>query len=150
MLQHRRGPGLRPLRRHPAQVHVAPVQRHLLRRRVQRILVRIPQFHRGVDVEHAVVMAPLENFAGVNVPRQINQEIPGAQIFAQQRAQVLPGDPLMREFHAELDPGGERRLAVLEIHDRDVFGRRLEVLHEDGQRALRDRTVANEQNLVFE
>ena len=62
VLDDRRRPRLRPLGNHPAQIHVTPVQRHLLRRGIDGMFVRIPQLDRGVDVKHAFFVTPRENF----------------------------------------------------------------------------------------
>ena len=142
--------GLRPLANHLPKVHVPPVKGHFLRRCALGIFIRIPQFHRRVDVKHAAVMAPLEDFAAVNVPREVNQHVAGGKIFAQQRAHVFARHALALELHAALEPRRQDAAAILEVHDGDVFGRRLEVLDEDGQGALRDRAVADEQDFVFE
>jgi len=150
VIEHGRRTGHGPLGNHLAQVHVAPVERHLLRRGIDGMLIRIPEFHRGVDVEHAFFVAPSEDFAGVNVPGQINQHVAGGKIFAEQRAHVFARHAVSHELHAALDPRGERRLAVLEIHHRDVFGRGLDVLDQNGQGALGDGSVADEQDFIFE
>jgi hypothetical protein len=95
-------------------------------------------------------MTPLQDFAGVNVPSQVNQEVAGTELPTQQRAHIFPRDPLVRELHAALDPRRQRCLAILEIQDRDVLGRRVEMSDQNGQGALRDRAVADKQNFIFE
>ena len=126
-----------------------PVERHFLRRRVLGVPVRVPQFDRRVDVKDAAVMAPLEDFATVNVPGQVNQEVAGRQIFAQQRAQVVTRHALAGELHAALQPRRQHTAAVFEIHDGDVGTRGLEVFDQDGEGALRHGPVTDEQNFVF-
>ena len=61
-----------------ANVLVPHVQGALQRRRVVHVVVRIPQFHAGVEVAHAMVAAPGENGGAVDVPRQIQDEVTGA------------------------------------------------------------------------
>jgi hypothetical protein len=41
-------------------------------------------------------------------------------------------------------------LSILKVHHRDVLARHLDVLDQDRQGALRDRTVTDEQNLLVE
>jgi hypothetical protein len=71
---------------HPAQVHVAPVEGLLRRVLVRAAGVGVPQLGRGVDVEDAVVVAPLQDLAGVDVPGQVDQQVAGGQVLAEQRA----------------------------------------------------------------
>ena len=149
MFQHRRRAGLRPFANHLPKVHVPPVKRHLLRRSALRVFIRIPQLDRRVDVKHAFVVAPLQKFAAVNVPREVNQHIAGGKIFAQQRAHVLARHAPALELHAALEPRRQDAAPVLEVHDGDVFGRGLDVLDQDRQGALRDGAVADEQDFVF-
>jgi len=146
----RRGAGLRPFGNHLPKIHVPPVKRHLLRRGALGIFIRVPQLDRRVDVEHAAVVAPLEEFAAVNVPREVNQHVAGGKVFAQQRAHVFARHLLADELYAALEPRCEDAATVLKIHDGDVFGRRFEVFDQNGQRALRHGTVADEQDFIFE
>ena len=150
VFEHRRRAGLGPFAGHAADVHVPPVERHLLRRRALGVFVGVPQLDRRVDVEHAAVVAPLEDFAAVNVPGQVNQQVAGLQIFAEQRAHVLARHALARELHAALQPRRQHAAAVFEIHDGDVGARRLEMFDEDGEGALRHGPVTDEQDFVFE
>ena len=148
MLDHRRGPGLLPRGDHPPQVHVPPVERPLGRVLVARSGVRIPQLHRRVDVQHAVVVAPLHDLAAVDVPGQVDQEVAGRQMLAEERAHVLFGDALLDEGHAALDPGPERRLVRSEIHDGDALRIDVDEAQKNGQRASRDGPETNEQDSV--
>ena len=43
--------------------------------------VRIPFFDRRVDVEHAVVVTPLQDCARVDVPREVDQQVARAEMF---------------------------------------------------------------------
>ena len=51
--------------------------------------VRVPELHRRVDVQHAVVVAPLHDLAAVDVPGQVDEEVAGREMLAEQRAQVV-------------------------------------------------------------
>ena len=82
VLDYHCGSGLGPFGCHAAEIHLPPVERHLLRRRALGVLVRVPQLDGGVHVEHAAVVAPLEDVAAVNVPGQVNQQVACFQIFA--------------------------------------------------------------------
>ena len=97
-----------------------------------------------------MVVAPLEEFAGVNVPCEVDDEITGADVFAQERAHIFARNALAHELHPALDPRREQRFAVFKIHDRDVFRRGLEVFKKDGERALSDRAVTDKQDFILE
>ena len=148
VLEHRGRPGLLPRCDHAPQVHVAPVERPLRRVFVVGAGVRIPELHRRVDVQHAVVVAPLDDLAAVDVPGQIDQEIAGREMLAEKRAQVVRGDALLDEAHALRDPRRERGLVGLELHDRDLRRLDVDVLDENGQGASRDETKTHEQNTI--
>ena len=151
VLDHRRRPLLLPLGGHPPDVHVAPVERALGRMLVGPAGVRIPQLGRGVDVEHAVVVAPLQDLAGVDVPGQVDQQVARRQMLAQQRGPDCPACTRSRTKRTpEFGPGPQLRRAVLEIHDRDVCRRNLDQLEEDRQRALGHRAVADEEDFFGE
>jgi hypothetical protein len=150
VLDHRRGALLLPAGHHPTEVHVAPVEGALGGVLVLRSLVGVPDLDRGVHVEYAVVVAPLEDLAGVDVPGQVDDHVTGADVLLQNRRHVRAGDLLLHERDALLRPGGEHLPPVLEVHHRDVLRRHLHVLHEDGQRALRHRAVTDEQDPLSE
>ena len=54
---------------------MAPVEGALGRVFVVGSGVGIPELYRRVHVENAAVVAPLQDFAGVNVPCQVDQEV---------------------------------------------------------------------------
>ena len=109
VLEHRRGPRLAPAGDHPPQVHVAPVEGPLGRVLVVRPAIGVPELHRRVDVEHATVVAPLHDFAAIDVPRQIDEQVAGREVLAQQAAQVLRRHAILDEGYALLDPGLQSR-----------------------------------------
>src|SRR5207245_1164963 len=78
--------------------------------------VRIPELHRGVDVQHAPVVAPLHDVAAIDVPGQVDEEVAGREMFAEKRAQILRRDAVLDEGHALLRPGPQRDLVRLEVH----------------------------------
>ena len=143
----RRALGL-PLRRHPAKVHVAPVER--LFRRMGSTLVRVPQLSRGVDIHHAVVAAPLQDLEGVDVPGQVDQKVAGPDVLREQLAHVLLGHAVAHETDPLGGPWLQLGRAVFKIHHRDIFRRHLDVLEEDRQRALGNRAVTDEEDFIFE
>ena len=75
VLEHGGRPGLRPGGDHAPQVHVTPVERPLGGGLVRRPGVGIPELHGRVDVQHAMVVAPLHDLAAIDVPGQIDEEI---------------------------------------------------------------------------
>ena len=69
------GAGPLPAGGHAADVHVPPVERPLGGVFVRRAGVGVPDLDRRVDVEHAAVVAPLEDFAAVDVPGEVHQQV---------------------------------------------------------------------------
>src|SRR5215510_15019452 len=89
VFEHRRWPRFAPPSNHPPQVHVPPVE--CARGRVLVVLptVGVPDLYRRVDIQYAPVVAPLYDFTTIDVPRQVNEEVPVRDVLAQQRTQVL-------------------------------------------------------------
>ncbi len=139
-----------PLREQAAQVHLAPVKRLGRRLVIRQALIRVPQLGGGVDVAHAVVVAPLEDLQRVDVPGEIDDHVAGRDVLCEQPPQVLPGDAIAHKTHALRRPWPELRRPVLEIHDRDVLRRHLDVLEDDRQRALGHGAIADEEDSVGE
>ena len=135
VLEHRGRARLGPAGHHPPEVHVPPIEGPLGRRFVGCTGVRIPQLHGRVDVENAPVVTPLNDFDAVDVPRQIDEQVAGRNILAEQRAHVLRRDSILNERHALLDPGLEDRVIGIEVHDGDALRIHLDVPQQDGQRA---------------
>ena len=150
MLENGRRAGRAPVGDHPPQVHVAPVERQFVGLRRYRMLVRIPHFDGGVEIEHPLVMAPLHDLAAVDVPGEIDEEITCGEVLAEDLAEVVGGDPLAHEAHAPFHPGADRRFEGLEVEDRDVVGRHLDVVEEDRQGAAGHGAEADKENPVWE
>ena len=148
VLEHGRRPGLLPGGHHPAQVHVTPVERPLGRVLVPGPRVRVPELHRRVEIQDAVVVAPLNDLAAVDVPGEIDEEVAGRQMFGEERVQVLRRHLLLHEVHALFDPRLQRRVIGLELHDRDLRRLDVDVLHEDRQRAPGHEAKAHEQDPI--
>ena len=74
---HDTGRGILPVFGQLDEFHLAEIQGLLVRARGLDIRIRIPGFHRGVDIEDIVVMAPLHDLAAVDVPGNIDQQAPG-------------------------------------------------------------------------
>src|ERR1035441_5982369 len=77
-----------PLGVHAAHVHVAPVE-GALRGVLPAARIRVPDLHGCIYVKDTVVVAPLKDHAGVDVPRQVDQEVAGRELLAQERGEVL-------------------------------------------------------------
>ena len=99
-----------------------PVERPLGRVLVVRPGVRVPDLDRRVDVQHALVVAPLDDLAAIDVPRQVDEQVPGRDVLAQQRAQILRRHAIPDEGHALLDPGLQSCVVWLKVHEGDVRG----------------------------
>ena len=69
-----------------------------------------------------MIVAPLYDFAAINVPRQINEEATRREVLAQQGAQVLRRHAILDGGYALFDPWLQNGLVWLKIHDRDVIG----------------------------
>ena len=139
-----------PGRNQPANIHVPPVKRPLSGMPVRRAGVRIPQFGRRVHVEHAMIVAPLQDLAGVDVPCEVDEQVAGRKVFAEPRSQILAGDAIAHETHAPGGPLCQLGRPVPEIHHRDVPRRHPDQLEDDRQCAFRHRAVAHEENSVLE
>ena len=72
-----------------ANVLVPHVQGALQRRRVVHVVVRVPQFHAGVEVAHAMVATPGEDGGAVDVPRQIQDEVTGANTCREELVKIF-------------------------------------------------------------
>src|SRR5262249_61757187 len=84
--------------------------------------VGVPEFYRRVDIQYTLVVAPLHDFAAIDVPRQVDEEVPGRDVLAQQYAQVLRRHALPNEGHALLDPGLQSCRVWRKVHDGDALG----------------------------
>ena len=70
-------------------VLVSHVQGAIQRRRVVHVVVRIPQFHAGVEVAHTMVATPGEDGGAVDIPRQIQDEVTGANTRGEELVKVF-------------------------------------------------------------
>ena len=109
VLQDGGGAGLAPAGGHAADVHVPPIEGPLGGVLVERTGVRVPNLHRRVQIEHPLIVTPLDDLAAVDVPGQIDQEIAGRHVFTQFGSQVLRRDLPPDEADALADPGLQGR-----------------------------------------
>ena len=121
VFDHRRRPGLAPRGDHPPQIHVAPVEGPLGRVLVFGSGVGIPELHRRVHVKDAAVVAPLHDFAAIDIPRQIDEQVSGGEVLPQQAPQVFRRHAILDESHALLDPGLQSGVVWLKIDDGDAL-----------------------------
>src|SRR5262245_36271739 len=70
---------LSPRGHHSSQIHMTPVQRSLGGVFVCRPGVRVPDFDGRIDVEDAAVVTPLHDLAAVDIPGEVDEEVPGRQ-----------------------------------------------------------------------
>src|SRR5215510_3933840 len=146
VFEHRRWPRFAPPGNQPPQVHMPPVECPLSRMLVVLPAVGIPELYRRVDIQYTPVVAPLYDFATVDVPRQVDEEVPGRDVLAQQYAQVLRRHALPNEGHALLDPGLQSCRVWRKVHDGDALGIDPDVLQQNGQRAPRYSPKTDEQD----
>ena len=125
-----------------------PVERPLRRMLVRRPFIRIPHLHRRIDIHHTLIVAPLQQFAAVDVPRQVNDQVARAHILAQLFGHVVPLDLILHKLHPLLRPLLEDAALVLKIHHRNILQRHLDQLLQNRQRALRHRAITDKQNLL--
>ncbi|OIR04280.1 hypothetical protein GALL_134800 [mine drainage metagenome] len=150
VFDHRRGALLLPLGGHPAEIHVTPVERALGRMLVGRARIRVPELHGGVDVADAAVVAPLQDLTCVDVPSEVDQDIPCRKMLAQQAVEVVLRHAILHEADALGGPLLQLLGAILKIHDRHIPRGDLDVLEEDGEGAFGDGAVADEEDLGAE
>ena len=148
VFDHRRWPGLAPLGDHPPQIHVAPVEGPLGGVLVVGSGVGIPELHRRVHIEDAPVVAPLHDFAAIDIPRQVDQQVSGREVLSQQAPHVLRRHAVLDEGHALLDPGLQSGVVWLKVHDGDPLGIDTEVFDQNGQRTTRHRSKTDEQDSI--
>ena len=115
------GPGSLPAGGHAADVHVPPVERPLGGVLVRRAGVGVPDLHRRVDVEHPAVVAPLEDFAAVDVPGKVDQQVARREVLRQLRAEILRRDPPLEEADPLGGPRLQRRPSGLRSPRRRCF-----------------------------
>jgi hypothetical protein len=112
--------------------------------------VRIPEFNRCIDVKHAMVVTPLNNLGAIDVPGQVDKQVPRGKVATQQQTQVIRPDSILHKRHALPEPWFERGVALLKVHDGDAVRRYLDVLHEDWQRTARYSAKTHEQDPLVE
>ena len=132
------------------EIHVPPVEREVRGVGALRMLVGVPEFDRRVEIEHAVVVAPLHDLAAVDVPGEVDEQVAGGEVLAEQVAEVVWRHLVADERDALLDPRPQRRLVGLEVEDRDAAWVDLDVVEEHRQRAAGDGTEADEENAFVE
>ena len=110
--------------------------------------VRIPELYRRVHIEDATVVAPLHDFATIDIPRQVDQQVSVRDVLSQQASQVLRSHAILDESHALLDPGLQSVVVWLKVNDGDALGIDAEVLDQNGQRATRYRSKTDEQDSI--
>jgi hypothetical protein len=82
--------------------------------------VGIPEFYRRVDIEHAPLMAPLDDFTTLDIPCEVDEEVPGRDMLAQQRTQILWRHTVPNEYHPLFEPGSQSGLVRLKIDKGDM------------------------------
>src|SRR5262249_38424278 len=116
-----------------------------------RVVVVIgPGLDAGVEIEHAVLLAPGHHVDGADLDREIEDQIARPRIALKHRRPVLAEDGLDDIGDAL---GGERRDvdgAVLRIDDGDAGERNVEMALDQRQGAARNRAVADEQDAAVE
>ncbi len=126
-----------------AHFHVPIVKRVTGRVVALRILVRIPHFDGGVDVEHLMIAAPLQHGVAFDIPGEVDDHIAGADVFWQQLAIILFGDPIENVVDALFQGVFYPRAIVDEIRDRDIFRRHVDEFEHQRHSALGYRSTAD-------
>lgn len=114
------------------------------------VLVGIPELDRGVHVKNAVIMAPGDDLAAIDVPGQIDQEISLGKMLAENGGKILGRDPDVLEMNSLRCPWLEGLLVWVEVEDRDVIQRHLDVLQKDRKSASGDSAEAEKYDAVAE
>ena len=142
----RRPPVVGPPGDHVADAHVPYVERAIERMGVGRVLVGIPHLDRRVEVAHAVIAAPFEDGVAVDVPRQVEQDVARADVAAQHLVEVVARDVIDHVADALGEFVGDARAVVDHVEHGDARRRYIELLQQQGQRALRDRPAAEDED----
>jgi hypothetical protein len=132
MFDHSRRPRLTPRGDHAPQIHVTPVEGSLGGVLVVGSGIGIPELYRSVYVEDAPFVAPLHDFATINIPRQVDKKVPDREVLSQQTTQVLWSYTILEERHAPLDPGLQSVVVWIKVYDGDALGINAEVLDQNG------------------
>ena len=140
----------RPSRLHAAQVHMPPVEGQFCGMRSLGVLVGVPEFDRGVHVQNAVIMAPGDDLAAIDVPGQVDQEIPLGEMLAENSGKILGRDPDVLEMDSLRSPWLESLLVGVEVEDRDFVQRHLDMLQKDGKSASGNSAEAEKYDTVTE
>ncbi len=93
-------------------------------------------------------MAPLHDFATIDVPRQVDQQVSRRDVLSQQAPHVLRCHAILDERYALLDPGLQSVVVRLKVDDGDALGIDADVLDQNGQRATRYRSKTDKQDSI--
>jgi len=112
--------------------------------------VGIPELDGGVDVHHPIVVAPLQEILGADVPRHVDEQVARGEKLAEKPSEILLGHAITHEADALCRPLLQLSGTILEVHHRHVLWCDLEVLEQNRKRALCDGAIADEKDLVRE
>jgi hypothetical protein len=95
-------------------------------------------------------MAPGDDLAAIDVPGQVDQEITLGEMLAENSGKILGRDPDVLEMDSLRSPWLESLLVGVEVEDRDVIQRHLDMLQKDGKSASGNSAEAEKYDTVAE
>jgi hypothetical protein len=114
------------------------------------VFVGIPEFHRGVDVENPVIMAPRNDFAAVDIPSEIDEQITLGKILTQNRANVFGSNLFLFKMDSLGCPRSKGFLVGLKIKNCDFIQRHLDVFEKYGESATGNGSEAEKNDTISE
>ena len=111
--------------------------------------VSVPEFDARVEIADPRIVAPLQNLACVDAPRQINEHVTRTEVPTEHFAEIVFLDAVehVRDTFCQLR--GNTRPIVDEIHDRNPVGSH-DVAEQKRKGALRHRSTAEHQYSALE
>jgi hypothetical protein len=107
-------------------------------------IIRVPQLNRGVEVHHTLIMTPLNNIGGRNVPGQINENIARLQILAEDVVHIVIGDFGLDILNARTERVGNEMAEIRKIEDGQPGIVHLNIAQNQRLQGAGDRTTAQQ------
>ena len=76
-----------------------------------------------------MLMAPSQNFAAINIPSEIDDDIAFGNILPKKGTHVFAGDSVFDEGDAFFDPRAQGFIVGIKIHDGDILGWDFDMVH---------------------
>ena len=134
---------------HLAHFLVTHVQRAVLWTRCLHVLVRVPQFHRSIEVANTMVTTPFNNGWAINVPRKVDKNVTVANASAQKCIKVVASNAILFISHSHCQNIGNTVAIVANVNNGDGFWIKFQIANHQWNRALRNRSTAEHQGAFW-